>query len=72
MRHHRNATIALVAISGAALIGSAASAQAPYGYDRGASHGSYSSYGADRANPSMSPNGFDQDIGRDRQLDGRN
>jgi hypothetical protein len=70
MRHIRNAAIALIAMSGAALIGSAASAQS--------SHGSYAppyagpsySYGADRANPSMSPNGWDQDSPRDFQLQG--
>jgi hypothetical protein len=43
MRHLRNAAIALMAIGGAALIGSAASAQTPYGrYGYGAPRaGSY-------------------------------
>jgi hypothetical protein len=35
----------------------------PYG-------GSYYSYGADRANPSVSPNGWDMDNPRDQQLQG--
>jgi len=34
--------------------------------------GSYYSYGADRANPSLSPNGWDQDNPRDQQLQGHN
>lgn len=69
MRHLRDATLALVAIGGAMLIGSAASAQAPYGYYE---PGSYYIYGADRANPSIAPNGWDQDNGRDFQFNGRN
>ncbi|HLH92935.1 MAG TPA: hypothetical protein VKX28_31305 [Xanthobacteraceae bacterium] len=72
MRHLRNTAIALVAISGAALIGSAASAQVPYGaYDyAGPRAGSFYSYGANRANPSLAPNGWDQDNPRDFQLQG--
>jgi hypothetical protein len=34
--------------------------------------GSYYSYGAGRANPSLSPNGWDQDNPRDQQLQGHN
>ena len=67
MRHIRNTAIALLAISGAALIGSAATAQAPYEY--GPPDTGYS-YGADRANPSIAPNGWDQDNPRDFQLQG--
>ena len=70
MRHIRNTALALVAISGAALIGSAASAQAPYGVHGHPYGGSYYSYGADRANPSISPNGWNQDDARDFQLQG--
>jgi hypothetical protein len=33
--------------------------------------GTYYSYGADRANPSLSPNGWDQNVPRDFQLQGR-
>jgi len=74
MRYLRNTAIALMTIGGAALIGSAASAQTPYGpYGYGAPRaGTYYSYGADRANPSIAPNGWDQDNGRDFQLNGRN
>jgi hypothetical protein len=44
-----------------------------YGYVRPAwRRGSYYSYGAGRANPSLSPNGWDQDNPRDQQLQGHN
>jgi hypothetical protein len=43
-----------------------------YGYGRPWRGGSYYSYGADRANPSLSPNGWDQDNPRDQQLQGHN
>jgi hypothetical protein len=44
-----------------------------YGYARPAwRRGSSYSYGADRANPSLSPNGWDQDNPRDQQLQGHN
>ena len=67
MRQIRNAVIALAAIGGAALVASTASAQyAPYRYNGGPTY----SYGADRANPSFSPRGFDQDDPRDQQLQG--
>jgi hypothetical protein len=33
--------------------------------------GSYYSYGADRSNPSLAPNGWDQDNPRDFQLQGK-
>jgi len=70
MRHLRNTAIALIAIGGAALIGSAASAQSPYRYYGAPQSGSYYSYGAERANPSISPNGWDRDNARDFQLQG--
>ena len=69
MRHLRNAAIALMAIGGAALIGSTASAQAPYGY-AAPDRGSFYSYGADRQNPSLAPNGWDRSNPRDFQLQG--
>jgi hypothetical protein len=44
-----------------------------YGYVRPAwRSGSYYSYGAGRADPSLSPNGWDQDNPRDQQLQGHN
>jgi hypothetical protein len=44
-----------------------------YGYSRPwRRSGSYYSYGAGRANPSLSPNGWDQDNPRDQQLQGHN
>jgi hypothetical protein len=43
-----------------------------YGYGRPWRGGSYYSYGADRANPSLAPNGWDQDNPRDQQLQGHN
>jgi hypothetical protein len=72
MRYIRNAIIALMAMGGAALIGSTAIAQAPYGYYDGPGYGSYYSYGAGRADPSISPNGWDLGNPRDFQLRGRN
>jgi len=72
MRHLRNTAIALMAIGGAALIGFAASAQAPYGYYGTPRSGSHYSYGTDRANPGLAPNGWDQNNARDFQLNGRN
>ncbi len=69
MRNIRTACIALAAISAAALTASAANAQyAPRYY--GPQGGSYYSYGADRANPSVAPNGWDVDNPRDQQLQG--
>jgi hypothetical protein len=43
-----------------------------YGYNGPWRRGSYYSYGAGRANPSVSPNGWDQDNPRDQQLQGHN
>jgi hypothetical protein len=43
-----------------------------YGYGRPWRAGSYYSYGADRANPSLAPNGWDLDNPRDQQLQGHN
>jgi hypothetical protein len=43
-----------------------------YGYGRPWRGGSYYSYGADRANPSLAPNGWDLDNPRDQQLQGHN
>ena len=85
MSHIRSLAVAIAGIGLAALTVSAADSQrGPYGYSRGpyagayasseyggyASPGSYCSYCADRANPSVSPNGWDQDNPRDRQLQG--
>jgi len=84
MRIH-HALIATAAIALAALTASTADAQyrtygwryyggydnGPYaGYDRPYA-GSYYSYGADRANPSLAPNGWDLGSPRDFQLQGR-
>jgi hypothetical protein len=69
MRNIRTACIALAAIGAPALTASAANAQyAPRYY--GPHGGSYYSYGADRANPSVAPNGWDVDNPRDQQLQG--
>jgi hypothetical protein len=46
-------------------------ASEPYGY-YGSLRGSTYSYGADRANPSISWSGFDLDNPRDQQLQGHN
>jgi hypothetical protein len=80
----RHALIATTAIALAALATSAADAQyaqnaagpygRPYAYANGpysAYAGTYYSYGADRANPSLSPNGWDLGNPRDFQLQGR-
>jgi hypothetical protein len=76
MRDVHHALIATAVIAFAALSASAADAQyapRPYGYYGGASPyaGTYYSYGADRANPSLSPNGWDLGNPRDFQLQGR-
>ena len=68
MRNIRTAFIAMAAIGTAALTASAANAQSMRHY--GPPHGSYYSYGADRSNPSLAPNGWDQDNPRDNQLQG--
>ena len=75
----RNTFLAIAVIGTAALSAGAASAQAYYGYYGpydgpyyGYRGGSYYSYGADRANPSFSPRGFDQTNPRDQQLQGHN
>jgi hypothetical protein len=70
MRNIRTAFIAMAAIGTAALTASAANAQSAmsnYGPPQG---GSYYSYGADRMNPSIAPNGWDVDNPRDQQLQG--
>ena len=81
MRHIKNALIATAVVGVAALTASAADAQyaprsynGPYNSDGRAQPygGSYYSYGADRANPSFSPNSYDQDNPRDQQLQGHN
>ncbi len=41
-------------------------------WGRATAPGSYYSYGADRANPSTDPSGYDLDNARDRQLNGHN
>lgn len=66
MRNIRTVFIAMAALGTAALTASAANAQAAM---RGP-YGSYYSYGADRGNPSMAPNTWDQDNPRDQQLQG--
>jgi len=77
MRHIHNALIATAVIGAGALIASAADAQyAPgYGYGNGygpyGNGGRYYSYGANRPNPSLAPNGWDQDNPRDFQLQGK-
>jgi hypothetical protein len=43
-----------------------------YGFPRRTAPGAYYSYGADRANPSTDPSGFDQSNARDFQLNGHN
>jgi hypothetical protein len=70
MRHIRTAFIAIAAIGTAALAASAANAQYGMRHDGPPYGGSYYSYGADRANPSVSPNGWDMDNPRDQQLQG--
>jgi len=70
MNYLRNTTIALMAIGGAALIGFVASAQTADRYDGAPYSGSYYTYGAERANPSLSPHGWDQDNPRDFQFQG--
>jgi hypothetical protein len=75
MRHIHNALIAATVIGAGALIASAADAQyAPgygYGYGPYGHGGRYYSYGADRPNPSLAPNGWDQDSPRDFQMQGK-
>jgi hypothetical protein len=69
MRYIRNAFVAMAAIGVGALTVSAANAQAT---SHGSwKHGSSYSYGADRANPSFAPYGYDQDNPPDQQLQGR-
>jgi hypothetical protein len=84
MRHIHNALIATAVVGLAALTASAADAQyaprsygyynTPYGgYGYAQPYGGrYYSYGADRANPSFSPQSNDQDNPRDQQLQGHN
>jgi opacity protein-like surface antigen len=70
MRDIHHALIAAAVIALAALTASAADAQyAAYGYSPYA--GTYYSYGANRANPSLAPNGWDLGNPRDFQLQGR-
>ena len=69
MRNIRTVFIAMAAIGTAALTASAANAQSMRHY--GPPHSNtYYSYGADRANPSIAPNGWDADNPRDQQLQG--
>ena len=69
MRNIRTAFIAMAALGTAALTASAANAQSAMS-NYGRHGGSYYTYGADRANPSIAPNGWDQDNPRDQQLQG--
>ena len=71
MRDVHHALIATAVIALAALTASAADAQnAPRYYGAPYAGVSYS-YGANRANPSLSPSGWDLDNPRDFQLNGR-
>ena len=70
MRNIRTVFIAMAAIGTAALTASAANAQPAMRYDGPPHGGSYYNYGPDRANPSIAPNGWDQDNPRDQQLQG--
>jgi len=69
MRNIRTAFIAMAAIGTAALTASAADAQHAMRH-YGPRSDTYYSYGADRANPSIAPNGWDVDNPRDQQLQG--
>jgi Spy/CpxP family protein refolding chaperone len=69
MRNIRTAFIAMAALGTAALTASAANAQSAMSH-YGPHGGSSYSYGADRANPSIAPNGWDRDNPRDQQLQG--
>jgi len=68
MRLH-NAFAAIAVIGIAALTASAADARIRHMTRADAS---YYSYGADKANPSLSPQGFDTSNPRDQQLQGHN
>jgi hypothetical protein len=75
MNKARRVALACAGIGVVALMASAAEAQyaqyAPYGYyGPRYAPGTFYSYGADRANPSISPNGWDQSNPRDFQLQG--
>jgi hypothetical protein len=70
MRNIRTAFIAMAAIGAAALTASAANAQSAMSNYGPPQSGHYYSYGADRPNPSVSPNGWDVDNPRDQQLQG--
>lgn len=72
MRDIHHALIATAVIALAALTASSADAQyAPGSYRYYPYAGTYYSYGADRANPSLAPNGWDLGNPRDFQLQGR-
>ena len=68
------APVAPFAYDGAYVAYDAVTPVVPYGYGYGRPwrSGSYYSYGADRANPSFAPNGWDLDNPRDQQLQGHN
>jgi hypothetical protein len=70
MRNIRSAFIAMAAIGAAALTASAANAQSAMRHYGPPQSGRYHSYGADRPNPSVAPNGWDVDSPRDQQLQG--
>jgi len=70
MRNIRTAFIAMAAIGTAALTASAANAQYAMRYYGPPQSDTYYSYGANRANPSVAPNGWDVDNPRDQQLQG--
>lgn len=78
MRDIQHALIATAVIALSALTASTAIAQyapgpyGPYPYYREHPYaGTYYSYGADRANPSLAPNGWDLGNPRDFQLQGK-
>jgi hypothetical protein len=76
MSHVRTLLLAVAALGVAALTASAANAQyrpyGPYGgpYASSGWPGSYCAYCADRSNPGLSPNGWDNGNPRDFQLQG--
>jgi hypothetical protein len=70
MRNIRTAFIAMAAIGTAALTASAANAQSAMRHYGPPQSDHYYSYGAEKANPSIAPNGWDVDNPRDQQLQG--
>jgi len=72
MRLH-HALLAAAVVGAFATVASSADARRfMRSHDAYGLNGSYYSYGADRANPSLSPRGMDQNNPRDQQLQGHN